>query len=113
MWLVRSLSGSRAYVISFAVFFAVLLAGMSFVEIKRYERSTFHEETMAEIDANNVWLARQVIAGSYAELGPGEYGSWADAVKKYCGLEGLKCGIENQTVVVQGRNSRSEFRLLD
>ena len=110
--MVRSLSGNRAYVISFAVFFAVLLAGMSFVEIKRYERSTFHEETMSEIDANNVYLARQVIAGSYAKIGPGDYGSWVDAVKKYCGLEGLSCGIENQTAVVQGKNSRAEFRLL-
>jgi len=100
-------------VISFAVFFAVLLAGLSFIEMKKYETRTFHEEEMAEIDANRVWLARQVITRSYAKSEPGGFEDWSLAVKKYCLLEGLKCGIENQTVKIEGENSRAEFRLLD
>lgn len=105
------MSGNRAYVISFAIFFAVLLAGLSFIEIKKYETRTFHEEEIAEIDANRVWLARQVITVAYAEGGSEDFDGWSLAVKKYCMLEGLKCGIWNQSVKIEGRMSWSEFPL--
>lgn len=100
--------------ISFAVFFIVLLAVLSVMQLKSFERRTFNAEVLDEIDANKVYLARQVINSSYQQAGHGNYAEWVEAVKRYCLLEGLKCGIEQSDglkIKVQSKRSRAEFIL--
>lgn len=108
------MSGDKGYVISFAVFFIVLLVVLSVMQLKSFERRTFNAEVLDEIDANKVYIARQVINSSYQQAGPENYADWTDAVREYCLLEGLSCGIEQTDglkVKVQSKRSRAEFRL--
>lgn len=108
------MSGNKGYVISFAVFFAVLLISLATMQIKSFEKRTFHAEVLDEIDSNNVYLAGKVIEASYEQMEHGEFLEWSDVVKKYCLLEGLTCGIgqgDPLSVKIQSKKSRMDLFL--
>lgn len=100
---------------SFAMFFACLLAVLAIAEMDRYQKKTFAAQAMDEITAGNLGTAKKVLLASSQELYSNySFYKWSLAVKEYCRLEGLKCAISEDAiprVTLQKENMKASFPL--
>ncbi len=105
----------RAYIISFAMFFACLLAVLAIAEMDNYQKNMFKAQAEDEIRAGNINTAKAVLLASSKEVYTNySFYKWALAVKEYCRLESLKCAISDDAVpkvTIEKENMRTTFPL--
>jgi len=100
---------------SFAMFFACLLAVLAIAEMDSYQKKTFSAQAMDEIKAGNLDTAKKVLLASSQEIYSNySFYKWSLAVKEYCRLEGLACAISGDVipkVTMQKENMQTSFSL--
>ena len=92
----------RGYLISFSVFCVCLLVGISVYRMDLALGEYVGGRVEDEIEVNRVWLAEYVADESYVESE-----EWIRGFREYCGKEGLKCAVTNESVFVRGGRAYS------